>query len=86
LRPVILTAATTVLGLIPMALGISIDIHPSSFGVQAGSEMTEFWTAFAWSMIYGLTFATVMTLIMVPCMLALYFKWFPPKRAIEVVV
>jgi multidrug efflux pump subunit AcrB len=83
LRPVILTAATTVLGLVPMALGISIDIHPSSFGIQIGSEMTEFWTAFAWSMIYGLTFATVMTLIMVPCMLSLYFKWFPPKRFVE---
>ncbi|HEX2955922.1 MAG TPA: efflux RND transporter permease subunit [Chitinispirillaceae bacterium] len=80
LRPVILTAGTTVLGLIPMALGISIDIHPSSFGIQTGSEMTEFWAAFAWAMIYGLTFATVMTLIMVPCMLSLYFKWFPPKR------
>jgi multidrug efflux pump subunit AcrB len=80
LRPVILTAATTVLGLIPMALGLSIDIHPSTFGIQAGSEMTEFWTAFAWAMIYGLTFATIMTLIMVPCMLSLYFKWFPPKR------
>lgn len=79
LRPVILTAATTVLGLIPMAIGISLDIHPSSFGIQAGSEMSNFWTAFAWSMIYGLTFATVMTLIMVPCMLSVYFRWFPPK-------
>lgn len=79
-RPVILTAATTVLGLIPMAFGVSLDIHPSSFGIQIGSEMSDFWTAFAWAMIHGLTFATVMTLIMVPCMLSIYFKWFPPKK------
>jgi len=74
-RPVILTAATTVLGLIPMAFGVSLDIHPSSFGIQFGSEMSDFWTAFAWAMIYGLSFATIMTLIMVPCMLSIYFKW-----------
>ncbi len=74
-RPVFLTAATTVVGLIPMAFGVSLDIHPSSFGIQFGSEMSNFWTAFAWAMIYGLTFATIMTLIMVPCMLSVYFKW-----------
>lgn len=80
-RPVILTAGTTVLGLIPMAFGTSLDIHPSSLGIQVGSEMSDFWTAFAWAMIYGLTFATVMTLIMVPCMLLLYFRWF--RREID---
>lgn len=80
LRPIILTAGTTVLGLIPMALGVSLDIHPSTFGIKTGSEMSEFWTAFAWAMIYGLTFATVMTLIMVPCMLSVYFKWFGERR------
>lgn len=79
-RPVILTAATTVLGLIPMAFGVSLDIHPSSFGIQFGSEMSNFWTAFAWAMIYGLTFATIMTLIMVPCMLSIYFKWSRRKK------
>ena len=80
LRPVLLTAITTVLGLIPMAFGISIDLHPGTMGVQIGSEMSDFWAAFAWAMIYGLTFATVMTLVMVPCMLNLYFKWFPPNK------
>lgn len=79
-RPVILTAATTVLGLIPMAFGVSLDIHPSSFGIQFGSEMSNFWTAFAWAMIYGLSFATIMTLIMVPCMLSIYYKWSGRKK------
>ena len=79
LRPVLLTAITTVLGLLPMAFGISIDIHPSTAGIQIGSEMSEFWKTFAWAMVYGLTFATVMTLIMVPCMLSVYFKFTRPK-------
>ncbi|MBD3346507.1 MAG: MMPL family transporter, partial [Chitinivibrionales bacterium] len=66
LRPVLLTAITTVLGLLPMALGASLDLHPGSFGIQLGSESSEFWRPFAWTMIFGLTFATVMTLLVVP--------------------
>ncbi len=80
LRPVLLTAITTVLGLLPMAFGVSIDLHPTTFGVQVGSEIADFWAAFAWAVVYGLSFTTVMTLVMVPCMLSIYFKWFPPKK------
>ncbi len=74
LRPVLLTAITTVLGLLPMALGVSLDLHPGSIGIQVGSESSEFWRPFAWTMIFGLTFATVMTLVIVPCMLSIYYR------------
>ncbi|MFW5644251.1 MAG: efflux RND transporter permease subunit, partial [Alkalispirochaeta sp.] len=68
LRPVVLTALTTVLALVPMAIGMSFDIH--TFRVVLGSESAEFWKAFAWTMLYGLTFATVTTLVVVPSMLS----------------
>jgi multidrug efflux pump subunit AcrB len=81
LRPVLLTAITTVLGLLPMALGVSLDVHPGTWGIQIGSESSEFWKAFAWAMIYGLSFATVMTLVVVPCMLSVSFRIWPPKAS-----
>jgi multidrug efflux pump subunit AcrB len=72
LRPVILTALTTVLALLPMAVAVSFDIH--TFRIVIGSESAEYWQAFAWTMLYGLSFATVTTLIVVPAMLALKYR------------
>jgi len=72
LRPVLLTAVTAVLGMVPMAIGVSFDFH--NFTIQIGSEQAEFWKSFAWAMIYGLSFATLMTLILVPTMLTLKFQ------------
>lgn len=78
LRPVLLTAITTVLGIIPMALGISIDFH--NFSVQIGSESSQLWKPFAWAMIFGLTFATIMTLVVIPALLAINYRFAPPDR------
>ena len=78
LRPVLLTAITTVLGLVPMALGVSLNIH--AFAIQLGSEQSEFWKAFAWAMIYGLSFATIMTLIVVPSLLTLKYRFIDKRK------
>ncbi len=68
LKPVILTALTTVLALIPMGFGISFDIH--TMGMQWDSATAEMWKSFAWAMIFGLSFSTFLTLIIVPVMLS----------------
>lgn len=65
-RPVILTALTTVLGLVPMALGISINF--STMTVSSGTQSMQWWGPMAVAVIFGLAFATVLTLIMVPTM------------------
>ncbi len=65
-RPVVLTALTTILGLVPMALGISLDFR--NLRVILGSPSTTWWGPMAIAVIFGLAFATVLTLVMVPTM------------------
>ncbi len=65
-RPVMLTAATTVLGLVPMALGITLDFR--NFRILTGTQSAQWWGAMAVAVIFGLAFATVLTLILVPTM------------------
>jgi len=72
LRPVILTALTTVLALVPMALGVSFSVHEFRFVI--GSESAEYWKAFAWTMLFGLSFATITTLVVVPSMLSVKYR------------
>jgi hypothetical protein len=64
LRPVLLTATTTIIGLVPMAVGVSLDIH--SFTIATRSESTQWWRNMAVVVIFGLAFATVLTLVVVP--------------------
>ena len=63
-RPVMLTAITTILGLVPMAAGISIDFAAGKFVM--GSQTASWWGPMAVAVIFGLAFATVLTLVMVP--------------------
>ncbi len=71
LRPVLLTALTTVAGLIPMAVGWSFEIHTWPPKLVAGAETSAWWGPMAVAVIFGLTFATVLTLVQVPVMYSL---------------
>ncbi|MEO1450221.1 MAG: efflux RND transporter permease subunit, partial [Bacteroidota bacterium] len=73
--PVFLTASSTVLGLVPLAFSLNVnfgtllsDLDPQIF---FGGDSASFWEPFAWSIIFGLTFATVVTLVIVP---VIYYK------------
>jgi multidrug efflux pump len=72
LTPVLLTASAAVLGLIPLAFGITLDFvalfRDFAPNITTGGASSVFWNILAWTIIMGLTFSTVLTLLLVPCM------------------
>jgi multidrug efflux pump subunit AcrB len=73
MTPVLLTATATMLGLIPLAVGLNMDFVTLFTEFDAnlyfGGDNVAFWGPLSWTMIFGLGFATFLTLILVPCML-----------------
>jgi multidrug efflux pump len=69
LRPVMLTTVTTVCGLLPLAAGFSVDLAGRSITVEG--EMAMFWAPLSQAIVFGLSFATVLTLVATPALLSL---------------
>ena len=77
MTPVILTATATILGMIPLAVGLNIDfvtmfteLNPK---IYFGGDSVAFWGPLSWTIIFGLSFATFITLILVPVMYLIAF-------------
>jgi len=71
LRPVLLTAVTTILGLLPMVTGVSYDFHVME--ISWVSESSQWWSSMAIAVIFGLAIATVLTLVVVPTLYSLMY-------------
>jgi multidrug efflux pump len=76
-RPVVLTALTAILGVLPIAFGLNMELL--SHEVTIGAPSTQWWIALSSAIVYGLAFATVLTLIIIPSLLMLVTRADNPK-------
>ncbi|MEH6473484.1 MAG: efflux RND transporter permease subunit [Halopseudomonas sp.] len=87
LRPVVLTAVTTVLGLMPMVLAMNIDLINRD--ISFGAPSTQWWTQLSSAIAGGLSFATLLTLFLTPCLLVLgerqWLRRKQPKQQLDLV-
>jgi multidrug efflux pump len=67
LRPVLMTTVTTILGLMPMVLKVNLDFFQRT--IEFGAPSTQWWAQLATAIAGGLAFATLLTLILTPCLL-----------------
>ena len=78
LKPVLLTAVSTMLGLIPLAVGLNIDFYGLFWhgepNMYLGGDNVVFWGPLSWTIIFGLLFSTVLTLVVVPALYVIYFR------------
>ncbi len=75
LRPVVLTTVTTICGLLPLAMNFSIDLVNRS--IVYGGALSQFWVPLSQAIVWGLAFASILTLVATPALLALPYRFLP---------
>jgi multidrug efflux pump len=71
-RPVVLTALSAILGVLPIAFGLGLEIFHHETTINAPS--TQWWIALSSAIVFGLSFATVLTLVVTPSMLMVFTR------------